>query len=108
MIICIPNQKFDYLHTILFEGTIDNPDEDRNAEAAQSLLVITFSPPYSSDYAKFQLAVNAYNEKEPFKFPNPFGVKKKVNIELQISIIKKYKDGCCYYLERKLPSDDLE
>lgn len=47
-------------------------------EASRSLLVITPTLPSNVEYDNFTDAVNAYNEKEPFNFRNPFDMKKQV------------------------------
>ena len=61
-----------------YVGTAENPYESRNGAAARSLLVVTLTPPINPDYQTFRDAVNEYNEKPPFEFPNPFNKPKKV------------------------------
>lgn len=63
-----------------FKRTADKPNDPGNWEAARSLLVVTPSPPSNPDYHKFHRAVNDYNEKNPFNFPNPFNKQKKITV----------------------------
>lgn len=75
-----------YIHIYWFQreliiwllGTIDNPEEKRNADAARSLLIITLSPYSSENYTQFQDKVRVFNEEPPFNFFNPFSSYQKV------------------------------
>ena len=68
-------------------GTIDNPEEKRNVDAARSLLIITLSPSSSENYTQFHDKVRYFNEQPPFNFYNPFSAYQKVVSNL-ISISK--------------------
>ena len=61
-------------------GTYDAPNTNRNERAAQSLIVIVASPPSNPDYERFHRAVNYYNERPPFNFPNPLPWPKSVSM----------------------------
>ena len=54
--------------------------EQRNVEAARSLLVIVPSPPGDrKQYDEFHEMVNFFNEQPPFSIPNPFKMPKTVS-----------------------------
>ena len=67
-----------YLCLFLNVGTIDNPEEKRNVDAARSLLIITLSPSSSENYTQFHDKVRYFNEQPPFNFYNPFSAYQKV------------------------------
>jgi hypothetical protein len=83
-------------------GTIDNPEETRNADAARSLLIITLSPHSGENYTYFQDRVRKFNEEPPFEFFNPFPSYPKVvpnYIHLEyIWIMRNYVTGPLFYL----------
>lgn len=75
---------------ICFAGTYDPPNHQRNLVASRSLLVIVSSPPINKNYSSFHAAVNRYNEMEPFSFPNPFNLPKKVTFGFVTKTMKLF------------------